>query len=109
MSKDLKELTTFLTRFSAFKYLVMPFGLCNRPASWQHLINNMLFNFLHCFIQAYFDDILIYNKTLQDHLSYICQVLQRLQQTRLQTDIDKYEFHIQETKYLGLIFSIESI
>ncbi len=34
MSEDLEELTTFLTRFGAFKYLVMPFGLCNDPASW---------------------------------------------------------------------------
>ena len=50
MSKDSEELTTFLTRFGAFKYLVMPFGLCNGPASWQHLINDTLFNFLHRFI-----------------------------------------------------------
>ncbi len=34
MSEDSKELTTFLTRFGAFKYLVMPFGLCNSPTSW---------------------------------------------------------------------------
>ena len=34
MSEDLEKLTTFLIRFSVFKYLVMPFGLCNRLASW---------------------------------------------------------------------------
>ena len=50
MSEDSEELTTFLTRFGVFKYLVMPFGLCNGPASWQHLINDTLFNFLHRFI-----------------------------------------------------------
>ena len=33
MSKNSEELITFLTRFGAFKYLVMPFGLCNGPAS----------------------------------------------------------------------------
>ena len=53
MSKDSKELTTFLIRFGTFKYLVMPFGLCNRLASWQHLINNILFDFLYRFIQTY--------------------------------------------------------
>ena len=43
MSKDLKKLTTFLTRFDTFKYLVIPFSLYNKPASLQHLIN-----FLYC-------------------------------------------------------------
>ena len=50
MFEDSEELTTFLTRFGAFKYLVMPFGLCNGPTSWQHLINDTLFDFLHCFV-----------------------------------------------------------
>ena len=50
MSEDSEKLTTFLTRFGAFKYVVMPFGLCHRPASWQHLINDTLFDFLHRFV-----------------------------------------------------------
>ena len=109
MSEDSEELTTFLTRFGAFKYLVMPFGLCNGPASWQHLINDTLFDFLHRFVQAYLDDILIYSKTLQDHRSHVRQVLQRLRESGLQADIDKCEFHVQETKFLGLIVSTEGI
>ena len=71
MSKDSEELTIFLTRFDAFKYLVMPFGLYNWPVSWQHLINNTLFEFLHRLVQAYLDNILIYSKTLKDHCSYV--------------------------------------
>ena len=86
MFKDSEELTTFPTRFSIFKYLVMPFGLCNGPTSEQYLISDTLFNFLHCFIQIYFDNIFIYNKTLKKH-----------------------HFHIQETKFLGLIISIKDI
>ena len=50
MSEDSEELTTFLTRFGTFKYLVMPFGLCNSPISWQDLINDTLFDFFHCFV-----------------------------------------------------------
>ena len=34
ISEDSEELTTFLTRFGVFKYMVMPFSLCNGPASW---------------------------------------------------------------------------
>ena len=109
MSEDSEELTTFLTRFGAFKYLIMPFGLCNGPASWQHLINDTLFDFLHCFVQAYLDNILIYSKTLKEHHSHVRQVLQRLREAGLQADIDKCEFHVQETKFLGLIVSTEGI
>ena len=109
MSKDSEEFTTFLTRFGIFKHLVMPFGLFNSPASWQHLINDILFNFLHCFVQTYLDNILIYSKTLKEHHSHVCQVLQCLREARLQADIDKCEFHVQETKFLGLIVSTEGI
>ena len=109
MLEDSEELTIFFTRFGAFKYLVIPFGLCNRPASWQHLINNTLFDFLHRFVQAYLDDILIYSKTLKDHRSHVRQVLERLREVGIQADVDKCEFHVQKTKFLGLIISTEGI
>ncbi len=109
MSKDSEELTIFLTRFDAFKYLVILFGLCNGPASWQHLINDTLFNFLYCFIYAYLDNILIYSKKLKKHRFHICQVLQYLQEAKLQVNINKCEFHVQKTKFLGLIISIKGI
>ena len=94
MSEDSEELTAYLTRFGAFKYLVMPFGLCNRPASWQHLINNTLFDFLYCFLQAYLDDIFVYNKTLKDHRSHVRRVLEPLREAGIQADVDKCEFHV---------------
>ena len=71
MSVDSKELTIFLTRFGAFKYLVMSFDLCNGPASGQYLINNTLIDFLYHFVQAYLDNILTYGKMLKDHFLYI--------------------------------------
>ena len=46
---------------------------------------------------------------LKEHLFHVCQVLQLLQEARLQADIDKYEFHIQKTKFFGLIVSIKGI
>ena len=87
----------------------MPFGLCNRPTSWQHLVNNKLFDFLHHFIQAYLDDIFIYSKTLKDHRLHVRQVLEHLQEAWIQANIDKCEFHIQETKFLNLIISTKGI
>jgi len=48
----------------SYKYHVMPFGLTNGPASYQHYMNDVLFEYLHQFCQAYLDDIIIYSKTL---------------------------------------------
>ena len=69
----------------------------------------MLFDFLHHYVQVYLENIFIYHKKLQDHSFYICQVLQFLQKAKLQANIDKCEFHIQETKFLGFIVSIKHI
>ena len=94
MSEDLKELTTFLTRFNAFKYLVMPFDLCNGPVFWQHFIDNTLFNFLYYFVQVYLDDILIYTKIFRAHHLEICRVLERLCQAEIQADKNKCKFYV---------------
>ncbi len=87
----------------------MPFGLCNGPASWQYFINDTLFDFLYRFVQAYLDDIFIYSKMLKDHRLHVRQVLERLREVGLQANVDKCEFHVQETKFLGLIISIKGI
>jgi Reverse transcriptase (RNA-dependent DNA polymerase) len=104
-----ENLTTFITSFGAFKYLVLPFGLTNGPASFQHYINDVLFEYLHDFCQAYLDDILIYSKTLKEHKQHVRAVLQRLRDTGLQIDIHKCEFHVQETTFLDLLISTEGL
>lgn len=72
MSENPKKLTTFPTRFDAIKYLVILCGLYNSPASRQYFIYNILFDFLHCFVQVYHDNIFIYSKTSQNHYFHIC-------------------------------------
>jgi hypothetical protein len=83
MNPDSEDLTTFITSFGAFKYLVLPFGLTNGPASFQYYINDVLFEYLHDFCQAYLDDILIYSKTLKEHKQHVRAVLQRLRDAGL--------------------------
>ena len=70
-----EELTTFVTSMGAYKYRVMPFGLINGPASYQHYINDTLLPFLNDFAQAYINDIIIYNKTRKEHVAHVRQVL----------------------------------
>ena len=57
-----KVLITFCTYFSLFKYLIMPFDLCNSSASFQNYINDTLQKYLNIFYTVYLDDILILSR-----------------------------------------------
>jgi len=109
MHPSSEDLTTFITSFGSYKYHVMPFGLTNGPASYQHYMNDVLFDYLHQFCQAYLDDIIIYSKTLKEHKRHVRLVLDRLREAGLQVDINKCEFHVQETTFLGLLVSTEGL
>jgi hypothetical protein len=101
--------TAFITRFGLFETLVMPFGLCNAPAEFQHYINHILFDLLDKFCTAYLDDVLIYSLTKKEHREHVRQVIARLRDAGLQIDINKCEFETTRTKYLGLIITTEGI
>ncbi len=109
MHSGSEDLTTFITFFGSYKYHVMLFGLTNGSTFYQHYMNDVLFEYLHQFCQVYLDDIIIYSKTLKKHKRHVRLVLNRLREAGLQIDIDKCEFHVQKTTFLGLLVSIERL
>ena len=105
MHPDSEDLTTFVTALGSYKYHVLPFGLTNGPSSFQQYINDVLWDYLNDFCQAYLDDILIYSKTRSEHRQHVSKVLSRLREAGLQVDIKKCEFDVQETAFLGVMVS----
>lgn len=104
-----EDLTTFITAMGSYKYRVLPFGLTNGPASYQHYMNDVLLPFLNDFVQAYLDDIIIYSRTRKEHTKHVRMVLEKLREAGLQVDIRKSEFYVQETMFLGLLVSTEGL
>jgi hypothetical protein len=104
-----EELTTFRTRYGAYKCKVLPFGLTNGPATFQRYMNDTLMEYLDDFCTAYLDDILIYSDDPLEHHEHVRKVLQRLRDAGLQADLKKCEFGVTTTKYLGFIIGTDGV
>uniref|UniRef100_A0A8D0HDL6 Gypsy retrotransposon integrase-like protein 1 n=1 Tax=Sphenodon punctatus TaxID=8508 RepID=A0A8D0HDL6_SPHPU len=101
--------TAFRTRYGLYEYLVMPYGLANAPATFQHLINDLFRDVLDISVVAYLDDILVFSRNLQEHVQHVRLVLKRLIQTRLYCKREKCLFHQQVVPFLGFIVSPKGI
>ena len=81
--------TTFRTLYGLYESLVMNFGLCGAPSTFQNCINDVLHEFLDEFCTAYIDNILIYSEDKKTHTRHVRQILQRLREAGLQVDVQK--------------------
>lgn len=85
--------TAFITPSSHYEYLVMPFGLSNSPAVFQALINDVLRKFLEVCAFVYLNLILIFSKSLKDHIGHVQAILKALLHNKLFFKVEKCEFH----------------
>lgn len=73
--------TAFRSRYGSFEYMVMPFGMCNAPSTFQHFINNIFHDLLDRHVNPYLDDILNYTPDdLPLHISQVREILRRLRE-----------------------------
>lgn len=97
------EKTAFNTKYGQFEYLVMPMGLCNAPATFVSLMNEVLSDYIDRFCVVYMDDILIFSRDEDEHYEHIEKVLSRLQEHKLYVSPSKCSFMQREVEFLGII------
>jgi hypothetical protein len=78
----------------------MPFGLTNAPATFQSCMNHIFRGQLRKYLLVFFDDILIYNKTWDEHLAHFGKVLDIMKAQSLYAKESKCEFGMRELLYL---------
>nr|KYP43728.1 Retrovirus-related Pol polyprotein from transposon 297 family [Cajanus cajan] len=102
--KDIPKMA-FRTHHSHFEYRVMSFGLCNASSTFQATMNTIFAPFLRKFVVVFFDDILVYSRSLQDHLLHLEQVFQTLHDDEFSLQNSKCLIGQRQLEYLGHIVS----
>jgi hypothetical protein len=101
--------TAFQTHFGQFEFRVMPFGLTGAPGTFQDAMNSTLAPFLRKFILIFFDDILVYSKSYEDHLLHLALVFQQLQAHSWKIKMSKCEFAKRSIAYLGHVITPDGV
>ena len=77
----------------------MPFGMKNSPATFQRLVNNLIFNLAGC--KAYIDDAIIFSEEWEQHIQTIRNFFDRLSEAKLTVNLTKSEFFYANLTFLG--------
>ena len=102
MDEESRQYTTFMVgSMGIYEFLHMPYGLCNTPATFQHLMQNCLGELNLTYTLIYLDDMIIYSKTKDEHLVHFRAVLERFMENGLKLKPSKCNFFRTEINYLG--------
>lgn len=100
----------FKTNKGLFKPLVMFFGMCNSPTTFQAMMNDILSDFLtKGWVVVYMDDILIFSKDQQEHQDRTRRLVQRLKDNDLYAKWEKSCFDVREVEFLGLVIHPDEV
>jgi hypothetical protein len=102
-------MTAFKTHHGHFEFRVMPFGLTNAPVTFQCIMNSIFAPFMRNFVLVFMDDILLYSKTLEQHVQHLQQIFQTLMDHKLYVTFSKCAFAHPKIEYLGHIISQQGV
>ena len=97
--------TAVITPRGLFEFVLMAFGLCNAPATFQRLMDTVIPPDAREFIETYIDDLLTHSKTFDEHVQHLDKLLALLAKHNLVVKLSKCKFAQKEVKFLGHILS----
>ncbi|XP_058603950.1 retrovirus-related Pol polyprotein from transposon 297 [Onychostoma macrolepis] len=109
MEESSRPKTAFVSHRGLYQFRVLPFGLCNAPATFQRLMNTVLAGLIYKSCTVYLDDIVVASPTFQQHLRDLEEVLARLRSAGLSIKLDKCQFCRKELTFLGYRVTKEGI
>ena len=92
-----------------FEFNRVPFGICNAPATFSHLMDCILAGLHWETCLFYLDDIIVFAATWEEHLNRLRQIFERLRHAKLKLGADKCTFAAKEVSYLGHRMTEESL
>lgn len=96
----------FKTKYGVFEPTVMFFGLCNSPATFQAMIDDIFREEVSKgWLGIYMEDMIIHSNNQRTHLEWTWQILEKLHVNNLYLNLKKCYFSQAQVKYLGLIIS----
>ena len=101
MAEEDRDKTTFVSHRGAFRYVRMPFGLRNAPASFQRSLDILLSGVKWKTCLVYLDDVIVFSKSVDDHIAHIDEVLRILGDAGISLKLRKCEFFQRKVNYLG--------
>ncbi len=104
-----REKTAFKTRSGQYQFRVMPFGLCNAPATFQRLMNKILRPYVGKFVEVYLDDVIIHSRSKEEHIKHVRAVLQKIREANLKLKPSKCKWFEQELTFVGHVIGINGI
>ena len=100
-----RHLTAFVTPWTIYEWVRIPFGLRNAPPAFQRFMNRVLGEHKGKLCEPYLDDVLCHSKTFDEHLEDLEKVLMKLKEHGVKLRAEKCEFAKKEIRYLGRLIS----
>lgn len=104
-----KPKTAFITRKGLFQFRVLPFGLCNAPATFERLMETVLSGLQWDICLIYIDDVIVYGKTFEEALENLKRVFTRLREAGLKLKPQKCKLFSKSVSFLGHIISEDGV
>lgn len=113
MHPDSVEKTAFTTPHGLHEFRVMPFGLTNAPGVFQRLMERVLAGLNPpdgaAFVVVYIDDVLVFSRSLEEHLEHLRRVILRICEAGLKLKPSKCHFIREEVEYLGHLITPQGL